>query len=195
MATPALRQRMNVTLNRLLSSLKPLHWDEQAILSRSYFVLALGFGTLIALIAILSVGAIRRAQGIYSEMESTQDAYLQAESFRRDIATDMYLADILVRDYLLDPSPQNAPLHRQQLLEIRSSLQTRLDQLAATTTTDSDSPGWSDCKMWSRATGIRSIPFLIGPPRKRHKKAGTSCGTTCCPAARQWWIWPVRWPS
>ena len=140
MATPALKQRMNVTVNRLLSSFKPLHWDRQAILSRSYFVLALGFGTLIALIAILSIGAIRRAQAIYSEMESTQEAYLQAESFRRDIATDMYLADILVRDYLLDPSPQNAPLHRQQLLEIRSSLQKRLDQLAATTTTDSDSP-------------------------------------------------------
>ena len=131
---------MNITFHRLLSSFKPLHWDRQAILSRSYFVLALGFGTLIALIAILSVGAIRRAQAIYSEMESTQEAYLQAESFRRDIATDMYLADILVRDYLLDPSPQNVPLHRQQLLEIRSSLQKRLDQLATTTTTDSDSP-------------------------------------------------------
>jgi signal transduction histidine kinase len=51
----------------------------------------------------------------------------------------MYLADILVRDYLLDPSPQNAPLHRQQLLEIRSSLQKRLDQLA-THVPDRDSP-------------------------------------------------------
>jgi signal transduction histidine kinase len=118
---------------------KVLNWDRQAFLSRSYFVLALGFGTLIALIAILGIGAIRRARAIYTEMETTQDAYLQAESFRRDIATDMYLADILVRDYLLDPSPQNAPLHRQQLLEIRSSLQTRLDQLAGSAS-DTDSP-------------------------------------------------------
>jgi hypothetical protein len=72
-------------------------------------------------------------------MESVQSAYLQTETFRRDIATDMYLADILVRDYLLDPSPQNAPLHRQQLLEIRSSLQKRLDVLA-TRMAESDSP-------------------------------------------------------
>lgn len=139
MATTALRQRMHGTVGRLLSSLKPLHWDRQAFLSRSYFVLALGFGTLIALIAVFGFGAIRRARAIYTEMESTQDAYLQSESFRRDIVNDMYLADILVRDYLLDPSPQNAPLHRQQLLEIRSSLQTRLDQLADNAT-DTDSP-------------------------------------------------------
>ncbi|HEY7097376.1 MAG TPA: sensor histidine kinase [Terriglobales bacterium] len=98
--------------------------------SRSLLLpLVLGFGTLVMLIAILGVGAIRRARAIYDEMETTQDAYLQSEAARRDIATDMYLAGILVRDYLLDPSPQNAPQHRQQLLEIRSSLQQRLDEL------------------------------------------------------------------
>ncbi|MFB3916184.1 MAG: sensor histidine kinase [Terriglobales bacterium] len=97
--------------------------------SGSSFILAFGFGTLIILIAVLGIGAMRRAHAIYSEMEVTQDAYLETESFRRDIAGDMYLADILVRDYLLDPSPQNVALHREQLLEIRSSLQERLDLL------------------------------------------------------------------
>jgi signal transduction histidine kinase len=98
--------------------------------SRSLLLpLALGFGTLVVLIAILGLGAIRRARAIYNEMETTQDSYLQSESSRRDIATDMYLAGILVRDYLLDPSPQNAPQHKRQLLAIRSSLQQRLDQL------------------------------------------------------------------
>ncbi len=109
--------------------------------SRSSFILALGFGTLIVLIAVLGFGAIRRARAIYREMESTQQTYLEAEAFRRDIAVDMYLADILVRDYLLDPSPQNAPRHRQQLLEIRDSLQQRLDLLAQRMKGESDSRG------------------------------------------------------
>jgi signal transduction histidine kinase len=104
--------------------------NRQTIESRSSFALALGFGTLIALIAILGLGAIRRARAVYTEMETTQDSYLHTEAFRRDIANDMYLADILIRDYLLDPSPEHAPLHRQQLLAIRSSLQRRLDTLA-----------------------------------------------------------------
>jgi signal transduction histidine kinase len=98
--------------------------------SRSSFILAVGFGTLIILIAVLGFGAIRRARAIYSEMESTQDTYLETEAFRRDVVADMYLADILVRDYLLDPSPRSAPLHRQELLQIRGSLQERLDMLA-----------------------------------------------------------------
>jgi signal transduction histidine kinase len=108
--------------------------------SRSSMVLALGFGILIVLIAVLGFGAIRRARAIYAEMESTQDTYLETEEFRRDIAADMYLADILVRDYLLDPSPQNAPRHREELLEIRSSLQARLDALSQKIG-DNDSPG------------------------------------------------------
>lgn len=108
-------------------------WSRTAILSRSSVVLAIGFGSLIALIAILGFGAVRRAKAIYNEMETTQESYLLAEAFRRDIVTDMYLSDILVRDYLLDPSPLNAPAHRQQLLDIRGSLQSRLDVLAQRT--------------------------------------------------------------
>jgi signal transduction histidine kinase len=105
-------------------------WNLEDMKSRSSVVLALGFGTLIALIAILGFGAIGRARAIYQEMESAQDSYLQTESFRRDIVSDMYLADILVRDYLLDPSPQNAARHRAELLAIRDSLQGRLDLLS-----------------------------------------------------------------
>jgi signal transduction histidine kinase len=104
-------------------------WNRKTMQSRSSFVLAIGFSTLIVLIAVLGLGAINRARAIYHEMEVTQDIYLQTETFRRDVSTDMYLADILVRDYLLDPSPQNVKMHRQQLLEIRASLQNRLDML------------------------------------------------------------------
>jgi len=96
----------------------------------SLFVLAIGFSILIVLIAFLGFGAIHRADAIYRDMHAAQDAYVQTETFRRGIATDVYLADILLRDYLLDPSPQNAPHHRQQLLVIRESLQQRLDELS-----------------------------------------------------------------
>ncbi|HYR45227.1 MAG TPA: ATP-binding protein [Terriglobia bacterium] len=96
----------------------------------SLFVLAIGFSILIVLIGFLGFGAIRRADAIYRDMHAAQDAYVQTETFRRGIATDVYLADILLRDYLLDPSPQSAPHHRQELLAIRQSLQQRLDELS-----------------------------------------------------------------
>jgi len=94
------------------------------------FALAMGFGILIALIAALAIGTIRKADTMYQEMQIAQNAYLRAESFRRGIATDTYLADILVRDYLLDPSPENAPRHREELLAARESLQSRMAGLS-----------------------------------------------------------------
>jgi signal transduction histidine kinase len=103
-------------------------------------ILALGFGIVIVLIAVSGFGAIGRADGIYMDMKAAQDAYSETESFRRGIATDIYLADILLRDYLLDPSPESAPKHRQELLVIRNSLQQRLDQLSARMP-DTESPG------------------------------------------------------
>jgi signal transduction histidine kinase len=98
--------------------------------SRSSFVLAMGFGILVVLIAVLGFGATRRADTIYAEVQNAQESYLQAEAFRRGIVTDLYLADILVRDYLLDPSSENVQSHRQELLNTRDSLQRRLDQLS-----------------------------------------------------------------
>src|SRR5215471_4842276 len=99
-------------------------------LRSSLFVLVVGLGTLIVLIGVLGFGAIHRADVIYRDMQAAQDAYSETETFRRGIASDMYLADILVRDYLLDPSPLSAPRHRQELLTIRDSLQERLDELS-----------------------------------------------------------------
>src|SRR5215469_10889724 len=96
----------------------------------SLFVLILGFGSLIVLIAVMGFGAIRRADAIYRDMQAAQDSYSETEALRRDVSRDLYLADILLRDYLLDPSPQSAPLHRQELLTIRDSLQQRLDELS-----------------------------------------------------------------
>src|SRR5262245_27869840 len=97
--------------------------------SRSTFALAIGFGILVVLIAVLGFGAIRRADTIYGEVSNAQESYLQTEAFRRGIVTDLYLADILVRDYLLDPSSE-VQSHREELLKARDSLQMRLDHLS-----------------------------------------------------------------
>ena len=94
---------------------------------RSSVVLACGFGILIALIAGLGIGAIQRASVMYSEMKTSQDSYLETEALCRDIATDMYSAGVLVRDYLLDSDPRNLALHRSELIEKRNSIQRQLD--------------------------------------------------------------------
>lgn len=95
----------------------------------SSFALALGFGILIVLIGMISFVAIRRADAIFGELNAAQDAYLHAEQYRRATTTDTYLAEIIIRDYLLDPSVSDAPQRRKELQEIRDSLQKRQDLL------------------------------------------------------------------
>ena len=97
--------------------------------TRSWVVVALGFSVLIALIGTFGYTAIVRAREIQHEMIVTHEAYLQSDAFLRDIATEMDRGGLLVRDYLLDPSPTSAALHRQQLLEIQSPLEQRLSTL------------------------------------------------------------------
>src|SRR5262245_24347654 len=97
---------------------------------RSSVVLAVGFGILIALIAGLGIGAIQRASVMYSELKISQDSYLESEALCRDIATDMYSAGVLVRDFLLDTDPGNLAVHRNELIEKRNSIERQLDLLA-----------------------------------------------------------------
>jgi len=132
-------------------------------------VLALGFGSLILLIAVLGVGAIRRAGTIYDEMQSAQDAYLRSETFRRGIVNDMYLADILVRDYLLDPTPDSAPSHRLELMGKRDSLQKRLDQFKASMG-DNVSPNLKSLQLEVEAYWESLDPIFEWTPREKAER-------------------------
>src|SRR5678816_4795226 len=85
--------------------------------ARSSIALACGFGILLLLIAGLGIGAVQRASVMYSELKTSQDSYLQTEALCRAIATDMYSAGVLVRDYLLDPDPAKLATHRSELIE------------------------------------------------------------------------------
>jgi len=98
--------------------------------SRTSFVLIIGFGILILLIGVLGFRAVRRAESIYKEMQVAQDAYLRTEEFRQGFVADMYLSDILVRDYLLNPSRDSSPA-RKRVQAMRDSLQKRLDLFSA----------------------------------------------------------------
>lgn len=97
--------------------------------SRSWLVLSLGFGTLILLIGLLGFGSMRRSQTLHDQTVSAHEAYLQTDAVLREIPADLYLGDILIRDYLLDPSQIAAPAYQEELLTRRSSIRQRLDLL------------------------------------------------------------------
>ncbi len=92
-------------------------------------MLLMGFGTLVALIAVLGFGAYRRADRIESEIAAIHETYRQSDHVLNKIKRDTYNSGILIRDYLLDPSPTVAPQYKQDLFELRSSLVRHLESL------------------------------------------------------------------
>lgn len=97
--------------------------------SRSWVILSAGFGTLILLIGLLGFGSMRRAQALHDQTIAAHDTYLQTDAVLREIPAELHLGGVLIRDYLLDPSPEMAPVYREQLLARRSAIQQRLDLL------------------------------------------------------------------
>jgi signal transduction histidine kinase len=92
-------------------------------------ILLLGFGTLVALIAVLGFSASRRADRIESEIAAIHQNYRQCALVLSQTKEETYLSGILIRDYLLDPSRTAAPQYKQELLAIRSSLSGHLESL------------------------------------------------------------------
>ena len=92
-------------------------------------ILLMGFGTLVALIGVLGFGAFRRAGRIESEIAAIHDLYQRSAHVLSETKEDTYLSGIMVRDYLLDPSPTVAPKYKEELVSIRSSLARQLESL------------------------------------------------------------------
>ncbi|MFN3325685.1 MAG: sensor histidine kinase [Bryobacteraceae bacterium] len=97
--------------------------------TRTWPVLTVAFGSLIILIALSGLGAFRKGLQIYEEISSLHEDYQRRDRALAGIRTNIYLAAIYVRDYLLDPSHITAPMHREQLLAIRATMGQQLEDL------------------------------------------------------------------
>lgn len=87
----------------------------------------LGLGALIAVAGLLGFGAIHWGSALYEETLATHNAYLQAEARLQGLSSELHLSGVLIRDYLLDPSGITAGLYRNQLLEVRKSIDDRMN--------------------------------------------------------------------
>jgi signal transduction histidine kinase len=97
---------------------------------RTWPILALGFGILVALIALTGLSALRGAKRIFGDISTLHSRYQESERILNDIRNDVNRSGVLVRDFLLDPSNLTAGTYKDQLLEIRQAIPSQLDELA-----------------------------------------------------------------
>jgi signal transduction histidine kinase len=97
---------------------------------RSWQILALGFGSLVLLIVLFGLDALRRAQQSYQDVLAIYEHQAHTDQALRQIKSGLYTSGIVARDFLLDRSEISAPLYRQQLRDSRKLMNETQDKLA-----------------------------------------------------------------
>ncbi len=98
--------------------------------STSRWVLLCGFGGLLALMAFAGFDAIRALDQIRTGGDTIREEFVRRDRALEEIRGDLYLSGTYVRDYLLEPEPASAEMHRQSLEKTRADMDRTLDGYA-----------------------------------------------------------------
>lgn len=96
---------------------------------RSWPFLLMGFGALLVLIGLSSAALHHRMEQVRAEVQALQQANEETSRVLNDLRSEIYLFAVLLRDYLLERSPEAAAQQRQALGELRNSTQDHLRAL------------------------------------------------------------------
>jgi signal transduction histidine kinase len=88
---------------------------------RTWPVAALGLGGLLLLVVVSVLAASNRAQEIYTQLDQLNTHQRDVETKLRRLRSDVHLSGIFIRDYLLDPERERAPVYRERLAEFREN--------------------------------------------------------------------------
>jgi len=90
---------------------------------RTWPILTIGFGALLALIAMSAAALHSRMGEVHSEVAGIQQRERSNRRLLNQLRSDLYQTAILVRDYLLEPSMEAAANEREALSALRLSIQ------------------------------------------------------------------------
>jgi len=84
--------------------------------------LALGFGGLLAIMALAGIDGIRVLRQIIRSDNMIRRQFLSENHALNDIRSELYLSGTYVRDYLLEPDPERAESYRASLKEVHGEM-------------------------------------------------------------------------
>jgi len=106
------------------------------ISSRIWVRLSLGFGTLLVLIILSTAGAFRETWKNRQQLSEAYERHYKIADALMRIRSDLYLAGILKRDFLLDPAPSHGPHYGEQFASLKASTDAYLNTLQQLLTPD-----------------------------------------------------------
>jgi signal transduction histidine kinase len=97
--------------------------------TKTWPILTAAFGALIVVMVLTGFNAFRKATQIYAETVNSHESYQHTSALLASLESELYLSEIVLRDYLLDPSHLTAQRHRDQLVGIRREMERHLANL------------------------------------------------------------------
>ena len=97
------------------------------LLLSTRFALGIGFGSLLAIMALAGLDGIRVLRQIRRNDDQIRRQFLSRNHALNDIRSELYLSGTYVRDYLLEPEPGRAGAYRTSLEEARRGMESALE--------------------------------------------------------------------
>src|ERR1035438_8232991 len=101
--------------------------SERTFFRNSRITLVVGFGGLLLIMALAGIDALLVLRQFRRSDEEIRQRYLSQNHVLNDIRSDVYVSGTYIRDYLLDPDPERAEVHRTSLESIRGHMESALE--------------------------------------------------------------------
>jgi hypothetical protein len=108
--------------------------SERTFFRSSRVALVVGFGSLLLIMALAGIDALRVLRGFRHSDEQIRRRYLLQNHVLNDIRSDVYVSGTYVRDYLLDPDSERADVYRTSLEGVRKHMEAALEFYGRQTT-------------------------------------------------------------
>ncbi len=89
--------------------------------------LTVGFGSLLALMAVAGIDALNVLHRFRSDDDRIRRQFLFQNHVLNDIRSEVYVSGTYVRDYLLEPESERAEIYRQNLESVRRQMDSALE--------------------------------------------------------------------
>ena len=110
-----------------LSTSKTEGRGHDRLLLSSRLALMVGFGSLLAIMALAGIDALRVLQSFRTNDDRIRRQFLFRNHVLNDIRSEVYVSGTYVRDYLLEPETERAEAYRASLEQVRVQMVSALD--------------------------------------------------------------------
>src|SRR5262245_10994234 len=117
----------------------------KSLRNRTWPVFLIGLGTLLLLILLPGVAALRQSAAMFDEIRSIHDTYEHTQQGLFAIERRILQASILVRDFVLDTAPDTAPQYRDQFRQLRHAISEQIAKLT-TEQMQGGTPGFDELR-------------------------------------------------